>query len=184
MYYDVFTFLFSAAAVVLAEMGDKTQLLAMAFAVKYKAGKVMLGVFLATVLNHALAVAVGNYLTRFTAAETFIQAAASLSFIMFGLWTIRGDELDGEENSSTRYGAVATVAIAFFIAEMGDKTQLATIALATKFPESPLWLLLGTTAGMLVADAIGIVVGVLMCRKIPEKTVKLVSAGVFIISVL
>lgn len=72
-------------------------------------------------------------------------------------------------------------AAAVVLAEMGDKTQLATIALATKFPESPLWLLLGTTAGMLVADAIGIVVGVLMCRKIPEKTVKLVSAGVFII---
>lgn len=72
-------------------------------------------------------------------------------------------------------------AAAVVLAEMGDKTQLATIALATKFPESPLWQLLGTTAGMLVADAIGIVVGVLMCRKIPEKTVKLVSAGVFII---
>lgn len=72
-------------------------------------------------------------------------------------------------------------AAAVALAEMVDKTQLATIALATKFLESPLWQLLGTTAGMLVADAIGIVVGVLMCRKIPEKTVKLVSAGVFII---
>ena len=181
MYANTVAFLFSAGAVVLAEMGDKTQLLAMAFATRYNARKVLLGVLLATVLNHALAVAVGNYLTRFAGAQTWIQAAASLSFILFGLWTIRGDRLEGEENRTSRFGAVATVAIAFFIAEMGDKTQLATIALATKFPGSPLGVLLGTTTGMMIADGIGIVVGVVMCRRIPERTVKLVSAAVFIL---
>ncbi|MGL5207441.1 MAG: TMEM165/GDT1 family protein [Acidaminococcaceae bacterium] len=181
MYLDFITFLFSAGAVVLAEMGDKTQLLAMAFATKYKASKVMLGVFIATIFNHALAVAVGNYITRFQSAETWIQGIASLSFIFFGLWTIRGDKLEGEENRVSKYGAVATVTIAFFIAEMGDKTQLATIALATKFPESPFWLLVGTTTGMLIADAIGIVAGIVMCKKIPERTIKLVSAAAFIL---
>jgi len=172
--------LFSLGAVVLAEMGDKTQLLAMAFAAKYKAGKVLLGVFLATVLNHALAVAAGNLITQLDGVQIWIQGIASLSFILFGLWTIRGDKLEGEENRTTRFGAVATVAFAFFLAEMGDKTQLTTIALATQFPTSPVWILAGTTLGMLVADGIGIIVGVVMCRKIPERTVKLISAGVFI----
>ncbi|MDR1067880.1 MAG: TMEM165/GDT1 family protein [Clostridiales Family XIII bacterium] len=181
MNHHITAFLFSVGAVVLAEMGDKTQLLAMAFATKYKAGKVMLGVFIATVLNHALAVAVGNLVTRFDSVQVWIQVIASLSFIFFGLWTIRGDKLDGEENGTTKYGAVITVAIAFFIAEMGDKTQLATIALATKFPAAPLGILVGTTTGMLIADGIGIIVGILLRKKIPERTVKLVSAGAFIL---
>lgn len=172
--------LFSLGAVVLAEMGDKTQLLAMAFATKYKAIKVLIGVFLATVFNHALAVAAGNLLTRFEAAQVWIQGIAALSFIFFGLWTIRGDKLEGEENRTTRFGAVITVAIAFFLAEMGDKTQLATIALATRFPASPFWILTGTTMGMLIADGIGIIIGVVLCKKIPQRIVKLISAGVFI----
>lgn len=173
-------FLFAAGAVVLAEMGDKTQLLAMAFATKYKASKVLIGVFLATVLNHSLAVAVGNFITHFESAQTWIQGIASLSFIFFGLWTIRGDKLEGEENRTTKYGAIVTVSLAFFLAEMGDKTQLATIALAAKFPTSPIVILFGTTTGMLIADGIGIIVGVVMCKRIPERIVKLISAGVFI----
>lgn len=181
MYLTLIAYLFSAGAVVLAEMGDKTQLLAMAFATKYKASKVMIGVFIATIFNHALAVAVGNYITRFDSAQVWIQGIASLSFIFFGLWTIRGDKLDGEENRITKYGAIATVTVAFFIAEMGDKTQLATIALAAKFPGNPIWVLMGTLTGMMIADAIGIFVGVVMCKRIPERTVKLVSAAAFIV---
>jgi putative Ca2+/H+ antiporter (TMEM165/GDT1 family) len=181
MYTNLIAFLFASSTVVLAEMGDKTQLLAMAFAAKYKASKVMMGVFIATVLNHALAVAVGNFITRFQSAQIWIQGIASLSFIFFGLWTIRGDKLEGEENRATKFGAVMTVAIAFFLAEMGDKTQLATIALATKFPTSPVGILVGTTTGMLIADGVGILIGVVLCKRIPEKTVKLVSAGIFIL---
>lgn len=180
MYQNLSAFLFSVAAVTLAEMGDKTQLLAMAFATKYKATKVLIGVFVATVLNHGLAVAVGNYITRFQSAQVWIQGIAALSFIFFGLWTIRGDKLDGEDSKPSRFGPVLTVAIAFFIAELGDKTQLATIAIATKFPSSPVGILMGTTTGMLIADGIGICVGVVMCRKIPERTIKLVSAAVFV----
>ena len=180
MHISLIAFLFAVGAVTLAEMGDKTQLLAMAFATKYKASKVMIGVFLATVLNHALAVAVGNYITKFHALEIWIQGIAALSFIFFGLWTIRGDKLDGEENRKTKFGAVMTVAIAFFIAELGDKTQLATIALAAKFPTEPIFILLGTTTGMLIADGIGICIGVVLCKRIPERTVKLVSAVAFI----
>lgn len=180
MYSNLIAFFFSMIAVVLAEMGDKTQLLAMAFATKFKASKVLLGVFIATVLNHALAVAVGNYIVHFKTAQIWIQGIAALSFIIFGLWTIRGDKLEGEENRTTKYGPVVTVAFAFFLAEMGDKTQLATVALATRFPASPVGILVGTTTGMLIADAIGIIVGVVMCKRIPERTIKLISAGVFI----
>lgn len=174
-------FLFAAGAVTLAEMGDKTQLLAMAFATKYKASKVLIGVFIATVFNHALAVAVGNYITRWQGAQVWIQGIAALSFIFFGLWTIRGDKLDGEDEKKSKYGAIVTVAIAFFIAELGDKTQLATIAIAAKFPSSPVAILMGTTTGMLIADGIGIIIGVVMGKKIPERTVKLVSAAAFIL---
>lgn len=180
MYQTLIAFLISAGAVTLAEMGDKTQLLAMAFATKYKASKVLIGVFLATILNHAIAVAAGSFVARYQVIDVWIQIIASLSFIFFGLWTIRGDKLEGEENRKVRFGAVMTVAIAFFIAELGDKTQLTTIALATKFPENPIGILMGTTTGMLIADAIGIIVGVVMCKKIPERTIKLVSAGAFI----
>jgi len=174
-------FLFALGTVVLAEMGDKTQLLAMAFATKFKTSQVLAGVLLATVLNHALAVAVGNYITHIRSAQTWIQGITALSFIFFGLWTIRGDRLEGEENRNTRFGAVVTVALAFFLAEMGDKTQLATIALAARFPANPAAILAGTTTGMLIADGIGIIVGVILCGRIPEKAVKLVSAGVFIL---
>ena len=174
-------FLLAAGAVTLAEMGDKTQLLAMAFATRIKASKVLIGVFLATVLNHALAVAVGNLITRFATIEVWIQGIAALSFIFFGLWTIRGDKLEGEDQRKSRYGAVMTVAIAFFIAELGDKTQLATIALAARFPADPVSILMGTTTGMIIADGIGIIVGVVLCKRIPERTIKLISAGAFIV---
>jgi Ca2+/H+ antiporter, TMEM165/GDT1 family len=173
--------LIAAGAVTLAEMGDKTQLLAMAFACRFKAAKVMTGVFIATVLNHAAAVALGTLVARNEALNVWIQSIAAISFIFFGLWTIRGDRLEGEENRKTRFGPVFTVAVAFFIAELGDKTQLATIALAARFPDYPAAILFGTTTGMMIADGIGIIVGVVMCRRIPERTIKLISAGAFIL---
>ncbi|MDF2839358.1 MAG: hypothetical protein K0Q99_129 [Clostridia bacterium] len=177
----ILVFLFAAGAVTLAEMGDKTQLLAMAFAGKYKASKVLIGVFIATVFNHALAVAAGNYITRWEGAQVWIQGAAALSFIFFGLWTIRGDKLDGEDKKISKFGPIMTVTIAFFIAELGDKTQLATIALAAQFPLSPIPILMGTTTGMIIADGIGIIIGVVLGRRIPERMVKLVSAAAFVL---
>jgi len=164
--------------VVLAEMGDKTQLLAMAFATRYRASVVMWGVFVATALNHALAVAVGNYLTVFVPLQ-YIQIAAAISFVLFGLWTIRGDRLEGEDKRFS-FSPFWTVAIAFFIAEMGDKTQLATVALAAKY-QAPVATWLGTNAGMLIADAIGIVIGIVMHRHIPEQAVKWGAALIFIV---
>lgn len=163
--------------VVLAEMGDKTQLLAMAFATRYKASTVLWAVFVATALNHMLAVAVGNYMTAFIPLSA-IQIAAAVSFVLFGLWTIRGDQLEGEDKRFS-FSPFWTVAIAFFVAEMGDKTQLATVALAAKY-QSPFAVWSGTNIGMLIADAFGIVVGIVMHKHIPEKAVKWGAALVFI----
>jgi putative Ca2+/H+ antiporter (TMEM165/GDT1 family) len=165
--------------VVLAEMGDKTQLLAMAFATRFPAKAVLWGVLVATILNHALAVAVGTYIGGSLNLQ-MVQLVAAASFILFGLWTIRGDTLNNEHKRKMVFGPIVTVAIAFFIAEMGDKTQLATVALAAKY-ENPLATLLGTTTGMMIADGLGIYVGVVAGRKIPERIVKWVSAWIFIL---
>jgi len=173
------TFIASFIFVLLAEMGDKTQLLAMAFATKHSAYKVLLAVFLATLVNHTLAVTVGHFLTTVVPID-IISFIASLSFIIFGLWTIRGDRLEGEEKKEPKFGPIVTVGIAFFLAEMGDKTQLATISLAVKYPNM-LFVLIGTTLGMVVADAIGIMVGVVMGKHIPEKTIKWISAIILLL---
>jgi putative Ca2+/H+ antiporter (TMEM165/GDT1 family) len=171
----------SIGAITLAEMGDKTQLLAMAFAVRFKTWKVLVGIFAATILNHALAVAVGSILMRIRVLDLVVQTAAAAAFILFGLWTLHGDKLDGEQEKPSRFGPMMTVAIAFFLAEMGDKTQLTTLALSAKYPDAPALVLLGTTTGMLIADGFGIIFGVVMCRRIPERQVKLVSAAVFVL---
>lgn len=171
---------FSALSwVVLAEMGDKTQLLAMAMASKYKAGKVMLGVLIATILNHAIAVAAGSYLNTII-PEDILKIVAAFSFLFFGLWTIRGDKLDGEEKKKSKFGPVLTVAIAFFIAEMGDKTQIMTISIAAK-SNFPLYVLMGTTIGMLIADGIGILGGSWMGKHIPERYIKWGAGIVFLL---
>jgi Ca2+/H+ antiporter, TMEM165/GDT1 family len=175
------TYLIAAGAVTLAEMGDKTQLLAMCFASRYKASKVLIGVFLATVLNHAVAVGAGYLLKEVMSQYSlYIKVIAALSFIGFALWTIRGDTVDDTCDNRSKYGPIATVAIAFFIAEMGDKTQFATVSLAASYG-NPLAVLLGTTTGMMIADGIGIIFGVVLNKKIPEKAMKWISASIFAI---
>jgi Ca2+/H+ antiporter, TMEM165/GDT1 family len=170
-------FLTSLSFVVLAEMGDKTQLLAMALAGRYAWKTVLWGVLAATLVNHFLAVVAGNFLDHLLPME-YVKIAASASFVIFGLWTLRGDTLRGEDRRY-HYSPFWTVAVAFFFAEMGDKTQLATVALAAEFNTIiPVWL--GTTAGMIIADSIGIGVGIVLGKKIPEKTVKWIAALIFI----
>lgn len=162
-------FITSVIFVTLAEMGDKTQLLAMAFATRYRWQTVMWGVFAATILNHLFAVLVGHYLTRIIPMD-YLQIAAAVSFIIFGLWTVRDDQLSGLDRPG-RYSPFWTVAIAFFAAEMGDKTQFATVALAARFNSIiPVWL--GTTTGMMIADGIGIIIGIVLGRRIPAKMIK------------
>jgi putative Ca2+/H+ antiporter (TMEM165/GDT1 family) len=163
--------------VVLAEMGDKTQLLGMAFATRFRWQTVMWGVFAATAANHLLAAAAGSYLTLIVPLG-IIKVAAAVSFIGFGLWTIRGDQLSGEDQCY-QFSPFWTVTIAFFMAEMGDKTQLATISLAVEY-NSVINVWMGTTLGMMISNAFGIIVGIVMGKKIPERAIKWGSALIFI----
>lgn len=164
--------------VVAAEMGDKTQLLAMAMASKFKARQVMLGVLVATILNHALAVVLGSYLSTVIPMNV-IKIAASISFLLFGLWTLRGDKIDEDEEKKHKFGPVVTVAIAFFLAEMGDKTQLMTIAIAAD-SKLPLLVLAGTTTGMMISDGLGIIGGAWLGKHVPEKYIKWGAGIVFL----
>ncbi|HXX80307.1 MAG TPA: TMEM165/GDT1 family protein [Thermodesulfovibrionales bacterium] len=170
-------FLASLMFVVLAEMGDKTQLLAMAFACRFRWQVVMGGVFVATAANHLMAATLGSYLAMMVPLQS-IKAVAAGSFILFGLWTIRGDTLHGEDQKY-RFSPFWTVTVAFFMAEMGDKTQLATIALAVEY-NTIITVWLGTTLGMMVSDAVGIIVGNVMGKRLPERAIKWGAALVFI----
>ncbi len=167
----------SLALVVLAEMGDKTQLLAMAFATRFHWHIVLLGIFVATAANHLIAVMVGHYLDSVIPFQ-YVKIGTSISFILFGLWTLRGDKLRGEE-TRYKFNPFWTITIAFFLAEMGDKTQLTTVALAAKY-NSILWVWLGTITGMVIADAIGIIVGIVLGKKIPDRVIKWISALIFV----
>ncbi len=170
-------FLASLGLVVLAEMGDKTQLLAMAFAVRFRWQTVLWGVFAATAANHLLAVEAGRLLPLLVPL-VWVKTAAAASFIIFGLWTLHGDELHGEDRRFS-FSPFWTVAVAFFLAEMGDKTQLATMVLAAEYRTVlPVWL--GTTSGMLIADAAGIIVGVTLGKRIPQHLMKWLAALIFI----
>lgn len=177
----VHAFVLSFAVIFLAELGDKSQLMAMAFATRYRAWVVLVAVSLATLLVHAGSVLLGSVfaLALPTAA---IQIAAGLAFFLFAGWTIRGDELgEDDEGRARRMGrwALLTIGSAFFLAELGDKTMLATITLATT--EEPWGTWLGSTAGMVAADALAIAVGAVLGTRLPERTVKVVAAVSFVV---
>ena len=171
------TFAAAFMVVFLAELGDKSQLLALAFATKYNWQLVMSAIFFSTLGNHFLAVLTGSLLGNLLEPR-MMQIVASLAFIGFGIWTIRGDELDEEEKKSG-YNPFWTVAISFFLAEMGDKTQFATITMAAQYRDF-LPVLLGTTLGMVAADGFGVIAGVVLHKRIPEKTVKWIAVIIFI----
>jgi putative Ca2+/H+ antiporter (TMEM165/GDT1 family) len=164
--------------VVLAEMGDKTQLVAMTFAAKYNPLKVLFAIFLAIIANFTIVIVIGQVLTEVVPIDA-ISLAASISFICFGIWTVR-EEKGEEKIKESRFGAVATVGLTFFVAEFGDKTQLATLSLAVQY-QNPISVLVGATAAMLVADGIGIVIGVVFCRRIPQRALKWLSAIIFVL---
>jgi putative Ca2+/H+ antiporter (TMEM165/GDT1 family) len=171
--------LISAVLVAVAEMGDKTQLLSFVLAAKLKRpGAIIAGIFVATLANHALAGYVGTWLAQLVAPDTlrWIVAAA---FIVFGLWALKPDTLDGERTYSGRSAFVTTV-IAFFLVEMGDKTQLATVALAARF-ESLVPVVIGTTLGMLVANAPAVWLGERLAHKVDMRKMRWIAAGLFVL---
>lgn len=177
--FSVAAFTASLLLIFLAEMGDKTQFMAMSLATKNKAYTVLLAIFLATLGNFALVIVVGQLLTIIVPVD-IISLAASISFIGFGLWTLREEKSKLETKRVSHFGVVGTVAIAFFIAEFGDKTQLATMSLAVRY-ESPISVLLGATLAMLVADGIGIVLGFVLFKRLPQRVIKWLSAVIFVI---
>lgn len=169
----------SFGVIFVAELGDKSQLMALTFATRYKAGVVLAGITIATAVVHLVSVGVGYGLGA-ALPTAWISLAAGLAFLAFGAWTLRGDKLsDDEKAKASRTGRSALWAVggAFFLAELGDKTMLATITLATQHGWFGTWL--GSTAGMVAADALAILVGRWLGRSLPERAIKYGAAALF-----
>jgi putative Ca2+/H+ antiporter (TMEM165/GDT1 family) len=173
--------LLSFGVIFVAELGDKSQLMALAFAARYRALPVLLGITVATAVVHAFSVLVGASVGGALPTHT-ISIAAGLAFLAFGAWTLRGDKLTDEEAAKadrSNRSAVAAASVAFFLAELGDKTMLATITLATT--EGALGTWAGSTLGMVVADALAIVVGSILGKRLPERAIKIGAAVSFFV---
>ncbi|MEV4535484.1 TMEM165/GDT1 family protein [Asanoa sp. NPDC049518] len=171
----------SFGVIFVAELGDKSQLMAMTFATRYRALTVLIGITVATAVVHLISVAVGYGLGA-TLPTKWISLAAGAAFLAFAAWTLRGDSLTEEEKSKaqrSQRSAVLAVGGAFFLAELGDKTMLATITLATQHGWFGVWV--GSTIGMVAADALAIVVGRMLGKRLPEKAIKWGAAALFVI---
>lgn len=176
-------FLISTSIVALAEMGDKTQLLSLVLAAKFrKPWPIVAGIFAATVVNHALAGAVGNWITTVLGPDT-LRWILGVSFILMAGWMLIPDKLDDDDtgNGTGRWGIFGTTLVLFFLAEMGDKTQLATVGLAAKYPLSYYWVVLGTTLGMMLANAPVVWFGEKITKRLPIKTIHRVCAVIFLV---
>jgi Ca2+/H+ antiporter, TMEM165/GDT1 family len=171
----------SFAVIFVAELGDKSQLMALAFATRYPALPVLIGITLATALVHLLSVVAGVAVGA-ALPETAVTVLAALAFVAFGVWTLRGDRLSSadEERAARPAGRVVlAVGGAFFLAELGDKTMLATVTLATEGEPVAVWI--GSTLGMVAADALAIAVGRLLGTRLPERTVRIGAAVAFFV---
>ncbi len=174
-------FLLSFGVIFIAELGDKSQLMALAFATRYPAAQVLLGITLATAVVHAGSVAAG---AAFAAAlpTRAIGVAGGIAFLGFAAWTLRGDRLTEQEQERAlrpARSAVLAVSGAFFLAELGDKTMIATITLAAGEEAFGTWA--GSTLGMVAADALAIVVGRVLGTRLPERSVSRLAAASFVV---
>lgn len=171
--------LVSTGVVALAEIGDKTQLLAFILAARFKKPvPIILGILAATLVNHGLAGALGAWITS-TVSPDVLRWVLGASFIGMAIWTMIPDKIEEEETQvAKRFGVFGATLITFFLAEMGDKTQIATVAMAAHYA-SPLLVVIGTTLGMLIADVPAVFVGDKLANKIPMKLIHSIAAGVF-----
>jgi putative Ca2+/H+ antiporter (TMEM165/GDT1 family) len=172
-------FLVSTGIVALAEMGDKTQLLALVLAARFRRPwPIVLGILVATAVNHALAGALGAWATTLISPQA-LRWTLGLSFIAMAVWMLIPDKLEeGGTEKAPRFGVFGTTALLFFLAEMGDKTQIATVMLAARY-EAYLPVVIGTTLGMMLANAPVVWLGERMTRLVPLRVVHVVSALVF-----
>lgn len=171
----------SFGLVFVAELGDKSQLMALAFASRYRAWHVIVGVTVSTAVVHAVSVVLGSSVAT-TMPTSTIHLVAGLAFIGFAAWTLRGDELNDDDRRRVQAGtrsAIVAVGLAFLLAELGDKTMLATITLATQYEGIGTWM--GSTVGMVAADALAIVVGATVGTRLPERTLRWGAAALFTI---
>jgi putative Ca2+/H+ antiporter (TMEM165/GDT1 family) len=172
-------FWISLAVVFVAEMGDKSQLMAMTFATRFRPLPVLAGITIATAVVHLFSVGIGAGLGD-VLPTTAISIVAGLAFLAFAAWTLRGDSLSPEESrkaSRTTRSALVAVAVAFFLSELGDKTMLATVTLATQHGWFGTWI--GSTVGMVAADALAIGVGGLLGKHLPERFIRYGAAAAF-----
>lgn len=172
-------FLISTGIVALAEMGDKTQLLSLVLAARFRRPwPIIAGILVATLVNHGLAGAVGAWVTQVLGKDV-LRWAVGLSFIAMAVWIMIPDKLDEEEEGAgSRFGVFGTTVIAFFMAEMGDKTQVATVALAARYADL-LWVVTGTTLGMMLANVPAVLFGDAVAKKVPLTVVHGVCAVIF-----
>jgi putative Ca2+/H+ antiporter (TMEM165/GDT1 family) len=169
----------STGVVALAEMGDKTQLLAFILAARFKKPvPIILGILLATLVNHGLAGALGAWITSVVSPDA-MRWVLGLSFIGMAIWTLIPDKIEEEETQvAQKLGVFGATLVTFFLAEMGDKTQIATVALAAHYG-APLLVVIGTTLGMLIADVPAVFIGNKFAAKIPMKLVHSIAAAIF-----
>lgn len=175
-------FLVSLGTVAIAEIGDKTQLLALILAVRFRAPvAVIAGIFVATIANHALAALVGSLLAEFL-TEDVLAWVVGISFLAMGIWALVPDAPPSEEEARApaRYGPFLATTVAFFFVEMGDKTQIATAALAAHY-QALVLVALGTTLGMMVANVPAVLLGEAAAKRVPLALVRTVTAAVFIL---
>jgi putative Ca2+/H+ antiporter (TMEM165/GDT1 family) len=172
-------FLLSLGIVALAEIGDKTQLLALVLAARFRRpAPIILGIFVATLVNHALAGFVGAWLTR-VVDPVYMRWILGLSFIAMAAWMLVPDKLGESTRAEPRFGFFVTTLVAFFFLEMGDKTQIATVALAVKY-QSLSAVVAGTTVGMMAANVPAVLLGDSAAKKLPLRVVHGIAAAIFL----
>ena len=173
-------FLISTGVVALAEIGDKTQLLALVLAARYrKPVPIIFGILVATLANHALAGAVGGWLAA-AVGPAAMRWILGLSFIAMAVWTLIPDKYEKQQARAPRYGVFVTTLVAFFLLEMGDKTQIATVALAARYA-SIVAVVAGTTVGMMLANVPAVLLGGVAARKLPLRLVHGIAAAIFLV---
>ncbi|MBI2253377.1 MAG: TMEM165/GDT1 family protein [Proteobacteria bacterium] len=173
------SFLVSTGVVTLAEIGDKTQLLAFLLAARFKKPvPIILGILAATLVNHGLAGALGAWITAMLSPE-ILRWVLGLSFLGMAVWTLIPDEIEEDETQvAKRFGVFGATLVTFFLAEMGDKTQVATVAMAAHYMQ-PVLVVAGTTLGMLIADVPAVFIGDKLAEKIPMRPVHITAAALF-----